>query len=165
MEYLFPYDYEAKLLAEILKSNGLTQVLHNMPPGDWDAGERGIACLPDRVDVFREGVATAIGYARILELGQLHAMAGLAPEHGDPAELHQTYTSNLRFAAAEPEKAGIRLVIEMIKTRDIPGFYLSTSAQTEEVLAEVASDNLYIQYDIYHMQIMEGQNAGVIIHH
>lgn len=100
MEYLFPYDYEAKLLAEILKSNGLTQVLHNMPPGDWDAGERGIACLPDRVDVFREGVATAIGYARILELGQLHAMAGLAPEHGDPAELHQTYTSNLRFATA-----------------------------------------------------------------
>ena len=82
MEYLFPYDYEAKLLAKILKSNGLTQVLHNMPPGDWDAGERGIACLPDRVDVFREGVATAIGYARILELGQLHAMAGLAPEHG-----------------------------------------------------------------------------------
>ena len=145
MEYLFPYDYEAKLLAEILKSNGLTQVLHNMPPGDWDAGERGIACLPDRVDVFREGVATAIGYARILELGQLHAMAGLAPEHGDPAGLRQTYTSNLRFAAAETEKAGIRLVIEMIKTRDIPGIEPERLRQTpgEVRILQSLSDRRY----------------------
>lgn len=159
VEYLFPYDYEAGEIAQRLKANGLVQVLHNMPAGDWGAGERGIACLPDRVDEFREGVAKAIGYAKTLELGQLHAMAGIAPEGAAPQELRETYVSNLRFAAGETEKAGIRLLIEMINTRDIPGFYLNRSAQAEEILAEAASDNLYIQYDIYHMQIMEGDLA------
>lgn len=159
VEYLFPYDFEARELADRLKSNGLKQVLFNTPAGDWDAGDRGLACNPARVDDFREGVARAIDYAKALDCGQLHCMAGLMPEGADAAELRNTYVENLRFAAGEMAGAGIKCLMEMINTRDIPGFYLSTSAQAEEILAEVGSDNLFLQYDIYHMQIMEGDLA------
>lgn len=159
VEYLFPYDFEAEQLADKLKSNGLKQVLFNTPAGDWDAGERGLACNPSRVEEFRDGVSRAIGYAKILECDQLHCMAGLAPAGADPNDMRKTYVENLRFASGEMEKAGIRCLMEMINTRDIPGFYLNRSAQAEKIMAEVASDNLYIQYDIYHMQIMEGDLA------
>ncbi len=159
VEYLFPYDFTAEEIVSRLKDNGLKQVLFNTPAGDWDAGERGLACNPERIDEFREGVAKAIDYARAMECGQLHCMAGLAPEGIDAGELRRTYVENLRYASAEIGKAGIKCLIEMINTRDIPGFYLNTSAQAEEILAEVGSDNLYIQYDIYHMQIMEGDLA------
>jgi hydroxypyruvate isomerase len=159
VEYLFPYDFTVDELSTRLKDNGLKQVLFNTPAGDWDAGDRGTACNPSRVDEFRAGVARAIDYARALECSQLHCMAGLAPDGADAGELRNTFVENLRFASAEMEKAGIRCLMEMINTRDIPGFYLNTSAQAEEIMAEVASDNLYIQYDIYHMQIMEGDLA------
>ena len=162
VEYLFPYDFAAEDLAARLKDNGLTQVLFNTPAGDWDAGERGLACLPDRVDDFRAGVGQAIDYAQVLGCGQLHCMAGLAPEGADAGELRATYVDNLRYASAEMAKAGIKCLMEMINTRDIPGFYLNSSAQAEEILAEVGSDNLYLQYDIYHMQIMEGDLAPTI---
>ena len=159
VEYLFPYDFEAKEIADKLSSNGLKQVLFNTPAGDWDAGERGLACNPSRIDEFRDGVARAIDYAKVLECDQLHCMAGLTPEGAEAAEIRNTYVDNLRFASAEMERAGIRCLMEMINTRDIPGFYLNTSAQAEQIMEEVGSSNLYIQYDIYHMQIMEGDLA------
>lgn len=159
VEYLSPYDFTADEIADRLKANGLKQVLFNTPAGDWAAGERGTACHPDRVDEFRDGVAKAIEYAGTLGCDQLHCMAGIAPDGVDPDALRATYVDNLKFAAAEMGKAGIRCLMEMINNRDIPGFYLNTSAQAEEIMGEVASDNLYIQYDIYHMQIMEGDLA------
>lgn len=159
VEYLSPYDFSADEISDRLKTNGLKQVLFNTPAGDWAAGERGTACDPSRVEEFRDGVARAIEYAKILECEQLHCMAGKAPDGADPDALRRTYVDNLKFAAAEMEKAGIKCLIEMINTRDIPGFYLSTSAQAEAIMADVASGNLYMQYDIYHMQIMEGDLA------
>ncbi|GAB4228258.1 MAG: hydroxypyruvate isomerase [Methyloligellaceae bacterium] len=162
VEYLFPYDYPADDIAGWLNEAGVKQVLFNTPAGDWNAGERGLACNPSRKDEFREGVATAITYAQALGCTQLHCMAGIAPEGASAEELRQTYVDNLKYAAAEMGKAGIKCLIEMINTRDIPGFYLNRSAQAEEILESVGSDNLYIQYDIYHMQIMEGDLAPTI---
>lgn len=162
VEYLFPYAFEKEVLAEALQANGLKQVLHNMPGGDWDAGERGLACLPDRIGEFQDGVGKAIDYAKALGCKQLHAMAGIRPEGSDPDKIDETYIENLRFAAAKTEEAGIKLLIEAINTIDIPGFYLSTSAQAFSVMETVGSDNIYFQYDIYHMQIMEGDLTRTI---
>lgn len=159
VEYLFPYDYPKEQLAEKLKENGLTQVLHNLPAGDWGKGERGIACHPDRVDEFKQGVAKAIEYATALGCKQVNCLAGITPANVDAAKVRETFVSNLRYAAGELEKAGIKLLIEAINTYDIPGFYLSTTKQTLEILDEVGSKNLYYQYDIYHMQRMEGELA------
>ena len=156
VEYLFPYAYKKELLAEQLKEHRLTQALHNMPAGDWAAGERGIACHPDRVDEFREGVARGIEYATALGCRQLNCLAGKAPDGVPEAELRQTFVGNLRHAAAELAKAGIRLLAEPVNNRDIPGFYLNRSAQAISIMDEVGSDNLYLQYDFYHTQIMEG---------
>ena len=162
VEYLFPYAWDKADLAGRLSEAGLTQVLFNMPPGDWDAGERGLAILPERVDEFRAGVETAIDYAKALGCTQLHAMAGLVPADADPAVLRRTYVDNLRYAAGKTGAAGIRLLIEAINTRDIPDFYLNTSRQALEIIDEVGSDNLLFQYDIYHMQIMEGDLAPTL---
>lgn len=159
VEYLSPYEFSANEISDRLKANGLKQVLFNTPAGDWAAGERGTACDPARIDEFRDGVAKAIEYAKVLECGQLHCMAGKTPEGVEAGLLLQTYVDNLKFASAEMDKAGIKCLIEMINTRDIPGFYLNTSAQAESIMSEVGSDNLYMQYDIYHMQIMEGDLA------
>jgi len=162
VEFRFPYDFSADEISMRLEANGLKQVLFNTPAGNWDAGERGTACNPSRIDEFREGIALAIEYAKVLECGQLHCMAGLTPEGADASEIRKTYVENLRFASAEMEKAGIKCLMEMINTRDIPGFYLNRSAQAEEIMEEAASGNLYMQYDIYHMQIMEGDLAPTI---
>ena len=162
VEYLFPYAWDKVELAERLSEAGLTQALFNMPPGDWDAGERGLAILPERVEAFRAGVETAIDYAKALGCTRLHAMAGLAPAGADPAVLRRTYVDNLRYAAEKTAAAGIKLLIEAINTRDIPGFYLNTSRQALEIIEEVGSANLFFQYDIYHMQIMEGDLAPTL---
>lgn len=162
VEFLFPYAWPAERIAEKLHGSGLTQVLFNMPPGDWDKGERGLACLPDRVGEFRDNVGRAIEYAGVLGCRQLHAMAGLRPAGVAEEKLRETYVENLRFAAAETAKVGIRLLIEAINTRDIPGFYLNTSRQAFAIIDEVGSDNLFFQYDIYHMQIVEGDLARTI---
>ncbi len=165
VEYLFPYDYDASELKERLEANGLTQVLHNLPAGDWGAGERGIACLPDRQSEFQEGVGRAIDYATALGCPQVNCLAGIAPEGSDPEVLTRTLADNLKFAAKALEGAGIRLVIEPINTRDIPGFFLNTSAQAVALIEEVGSANLGLQYDIYHMQIMEGDLAPTMERH
>lgn len=162
VEYVSPYEYPPEAVAERLQANRLTQVLFNLPAGDWAAGERGIAVLPDRSDAFRDSVATAIRYADALGCTQVNCLAGLAPVNADPALLHKTFVDNLRFAARELGAAGIRLLVEAINTRDMPGFFLSTSDQALRLIDEVASDNLFFQYDVYHMQVMEGDLAETL---
>ena len=162
VEYLFPYDYEADELVERLAANGLSQVLHNLPAGDWAAGDRGIACHPERVGEFQDGVGRAIDYARALGCPRVNCLAGIAPGGADPEALRHTFIENLRFSAQELEKAGIVLLTEPINTRDIPGFYLNRSDQALAIIDEVGSANLKLQYDVYHMQIMEGDLAPTI---
>lgn len=156
VECAVPYVASAEEIAARLKANGLTQALFNLPAGDWDGGERGIGCHPDRIDEFRHGVATTIRYAQALDCAKVNCLAGIAPK-GVPAEvLDRTFADNLRYAAAQLKDAGIRLVIEPINLRDIPGFFVSTTNHAEQLLDMVGSDNLTIQYDIYHMQVMQG---------
>lgn len=162
VEYLFPYDYAKEDLAERLGENGLVQVLHNLPAGDWGAGERGIACLPDRVGEFQDGVGRAIDYATALGCPQVNCLAGVAPEGADQETLRLTFVNNLSFAAGKLKEAGIKLLIEPINTRDIPGFYLRYTGQAFEISDAVGSDNLFLQYDVYHMQVMEGDLAPTI---
>jgi hydroxypyruvate isomerase len=161
VEYLFPYDFKAEEIVAKLKANNLTQVLHNLPAGNWGGGERGIAVLPDRVDEFKAGVDKAIEYATALGCKQVNCLAGIAKDV-DPKKAHATFVSNLKFAAPKLKAAGIKLLIEAINTRDIPGFFLTSTKQALAVIDEVGSDNLFVQYDIYHMQIMEGDLARTI---
>jgi len=162
VEFLFPYEYKPAELRARLDGNGLKLVLHNLPAGEWGKGERGIGCHPDRVDEFRASVDRAIEYATALGAPQVNCLAGIAPA-GVPAEkLRATFVENLRYAAAQLEAAGIKLLIEPINTYDIPGFYLNRTAQALSLVAEVGSDNLYVQYDIYHAQRMEGELAATI---
>ncbi len=165
VEYLFPYDWPADQLAERLRKAGLVQVLHNLPAGDWSAGERGIACHPDRTGEFQDGVGRAIEYATVLGCRQLNCLAGIPPSGADPDALKETFIANLRFAADQLGHAGIRLLIEPINTFDMPGFYLNRTAQAVTLIEEVGSDNLYLQYDIYHAQRMEGELAATIAAH
>jgi len=156
VEFLFPYDHPAEDIAQQLKANQLENVLFNMPPGDWNAGERGIASLPGREAEFREGVAKAISYAKTLGTPRLHVMAGLFPADADRAERRKTYVENLRFACAEAETAGITVLIEPINTRDIPGYFLNTQADAHAIREEIGAPNLKVQMDFYHVQIVEG---------
>lgn len=165
VEYLFPYAYGKDELAGRLKDNGLVQVLHNLPAGDWAGGERGIACHPDRENEFRDGVAQAIEYARTLDCPTLNCLAGIVPDGVDQATAHKTFVDNLRYAAAELNKIGILLVMEPINTFDIPGFFLNYTRQAVGILREVGSDNLKIQYDIYHAQRMEGELGNTLSAH
>jgi hydroxypyruvate isomerase len=162
VEYLFPYEHDKDKLAEELKKHRLTQVLHNLPAGDWAKGERGIACHPDRVGEFQDGVGQAIEYARALNCKQLNCLAGTCPPSAAEDRQRAAFVSNLKFAALKLKESGIKLLIEPINTRDIPGFYLTRSRQALEIIKEVGSDNLFLQYDIYHMQIMEGDLARTI---
>ncbi|HOI66580.1 MAG TPA: hydroxypyruvate isomerase [Thiomonas arsenitoxydans] len=165
VEFLFPYAHTAQQVRNAALEAGVQIVLHNLPAGDWDAGERGIACLPDRVNEFREGVGKAIEYATALGVTQLNCLAGKAPAGADPAVLRATFVGNLRYAAGQLGAHGIRLLIEPINTFDIPGFYLHGTAQALALMDEVGSDNLFLQYDIYHMQRMEGELAATMQKH
>jgi len=165
VEFLFPYAYPAEELKARLTNNGLTLVLHNLPAGDWDAGDRGIACDPARVNEFRAGVPKAIEYACALGVPQLNCLAGKAPAGVSDQELHETLVANLRFAAAELKKAGLRLLTEPINTFDIPGFFLHGTEQALRLHDQVGADNLFLQHDIYHMQRMEGELAATIKKH
>ncbi len=165
VEFLFPYAFDKDEIAERLDRYGLVQVLHNLPAGDWEGGERGIACHPDRVGEFQDGVGRAIEYATALGCRQLNCLAGIAPAGVDRGRLHETLVANLRFAAAALKTAGIRLLVEPINTFDMPGFYLERTAQAIALIDEVGSDNLFLQYDVYHMQRMEGELANTIARH
>ena len=162
VEFLFPYAWEPELIQQRLHAHGLQLVLHNLPAGNFDAGERGIACHPDRVDEFRAGVAQALRYAQVLGVPQLNCLAGIAPAGVTDGVLRQTLVDNLAYAAAALGGAGLKLLIEPINTFDIPGFYVNRTAQAAAILAEVGADNGYIQYDIYHAQRMEGELAGTL---
>ena len=165
VEYLFPYAYDRKLLAEKLASAGLAQVLHNLPAGDWAKGERGIACLPDRVGEFRDGVGKAVEYAKALGCSQVNCLAGVPRPDADPERVYSTFVDNLRFAARALGAEGIRLLIEPINTRDIPGFYLCHTQQALDLISKAGGENIYLQYDIYHMQVMEGDIARSLQKH
>jgi hydroxypyruvate isomerase len=162
VEYLFPYAYDKKELAAALRTNGLEQVLHNLPAGNWDGGERGIGSHPDRVSEFREGVARAIDYATALGCPQVNCLLGKLPEGLTTADTRKVVVDNLRFAAKELQGAGIRLLIEPINTFDIPGFYLTRTDQALSLIDEVGSSNLLLQYDIYHAQRMEGELGNTL---
>ena len=165
VEFLFPYAFKAQDIKQRLDANGLKLVLHNLPAGDWEAGERGIACHPDRIEEFRAGVARAIDYATTLGVPQLNCLAGKAPAGVDDALLRKTFVANLKFSASELKKAGLKQLIEPINTYDIPGFYLSRTALALDILDEVGADNAYVQYDIYHAQRMEGELAATMKKH
>jgi hydroxypyruvate isomerase len=165
VEYLFPYDYDKADLREQLDEHGLVQVLHNLPAGNWAAGERGIAILRDRVDEFRDGVGRAIAYAKALDCRQLNCLVGIAPRDADPFEMNEVLVENLRFAADALARERIKLLVEPINTLDVPGFFLNKTEQVVQLIADVRSSNLFIQYDIYHMQVMEGDIARSLQKH
>lgn len=162
VEFLLPYAHPAADIRRRLDDHGLTLVLHNLPAGDWDAGERGIACHPDRVDEFRAGVVQAVAYARALGVEKLNCLAGKAPAGVADALLRSTFVENLRHAASALGDAGLRLLIEPVNDFDIPGFYLTRTAQAASVLDEVGAANAFIQYDLYHAQRMEGELAATL---
>ena len=162
VEYLFPYAFDKKELTAALRANGLQQVLHNLPAGNWETGERGIACHPDRVGEFREGVGMAIDYATALGCPKLNCLLGKLPDGVNAGEARKVAVENLRFAARELQTAGIMLLIEPINHFDIPGFFLTRTDQALAIIDDVGSTNLLLQYDIYHAQRMEGELAATI---
>jgi hydroxypyruvate isomerase len=162
VECHFPYSTPVADLAAVVHGHELEQVLFNLPPGDWASGERGIACLPDRVGEFEAGVSQAIRYARTLGCVRINCLAGVAPADADRSELLCVMERNLRFAARALQREGITLMVEPINNRDIPGFLLNRSAETLALIARVAEPNVRLQYDVYHMQIMEGDIARTL---
>jgi hydroxypyruvate isomerase len=162
VEFLFPYAYDAQQIKQRLDQHRLRLVLHNLPAGDWDGGERGIACHPQRVAEFRDGVGKAIEYATVLGVEQMNCLAGKVPEGVPEALLRKTFVDNLRHAAAELRKRHLKLLIEPVNSFDIPGFYLNRTAQALSILDELGADNAYLQYDVYHAQRMEGELAATL---
>ncbi len=165
VEYLFPYAYPKEQLAELLTRHGLAQVLHNLPAGDWASGERGIAVLPGRIGEFQDGVGKAIEYATALGCKQVNCLSGIAPVGVDPDRLRETFVCNIRFAGEQMKRHGIKLLVEAINTFDIPGYYVCRTQQTLDLIDAAGVDNLFLQYDIYHMQRMEGELAATIKAH
>ncbi|PZW64402.1 hydroxypyruvate isomerase [Pseudomonas sp. URMO17WK12:I1] len=156
VEYLFPYDYSAQELKQRLSDNGLVQALFNAPPGDWAAGERGIASLPGREAEFRAGVAKALEYAQVLGNDRIHVMAGLLPDEALRDKHQAVYLENLAYAADQARGVGVTVLIEPINTRDMPGFFLNRQDQAQAIVRQVGADNLKVQFDCYHCQIVEG---------
>jgi hydroxypyruvate isomerase len=159
VEYLSPYEHPPEVIAAQLTRHGLVQALFNLPPGNWAAGERGIAALPGREQEFRDGVEQALVYAKATKCRLLHAMAGVLPEDHDPPEVERTYIANLQHAADRLASEGITVIIEPINTRDIPGYFLNTTSQAMSVIERMGHPNLKLQLDLYHVQIMEGDLA------
>ena len=165
VEFMFPYDFDKEAIAEALATNRLTLVLHNLPSGDWAAGERGIACHPSRVAEFRDGVGRAIDYAKALHCAKLNCLVGVPPLKASVGQVHETMIENLRFASNALREVGIQMVIEPVNTRDVPGFAVSRAAQALAIIDEVGSDNLKLQFDIYHAQVMEGDLTPTLVSH
>ncbi len=162
VEFLFPYAFEPEQIAKRLARHQLHLVQFNLPAGDWAAGERGIACDPRRIAEFEDSVAQALDYADELGVRQLHCMAGKIPPNVPRERAHEVYTANLKFAAGACRAQDLRLLIEPINTYDMPGYFLTGSAQALAIIDEVGADNLLLQYDVYHMQRMEGELANTI---
>lgn len=165
VEFLFPYEHEPRELASLLRGNGLQQVLFNAAPGQWGAGERGLACVPGREQEFREGISLALRYADVLGCPRLHVMAGLAPQGAARSELEATYVANLRWAAPLAAASGVDLLLEPINTRDIPGFFLNRQDEAHALVQRIGAPNVKVQMDLYHCQIVEGDVAAKIRHY
>lgn len=162
VEYASPYEYDKHRLAEELEKNSLKQALFNMPAGNPDAGENGIACLLDRTGEFQDNVGTVAEYAPVLGCDRVHCPVGRAPGSADPDKLRDTLVSNLRFASDKLADVGVKVLVEAINTVDVPGFFVSTSAQARSIVEEVGSPNVGFQCDLYHMQIMQGDLARTV---
>ncbi len=162
VEFLFPYDYAPSEISARLQQHGLTQALFNLPPGDWEKGERGQGILPGREQAFADSLELAISYAKALKCQQVHCMAGIAPTGVARETLNEIFIANLRHAAARLAKENVRALIEPINYYDIPGYFLNTQAQARDIIDRVGSDNLFLQQDLYHCQIMEGNLAQKI---
>lgn len=156
VEYMFPYEWSKEELAGALESNQLQQVLFNLPAGDWAGGERGIACIPGREGEFKDGVESALAYAEALRCPTVNCLIGLTPEGVSADKVRRLLVGNLRFAAAALEEKGVQLVVEMLSHKAVPGFYLVKTRDALQLLEEVNHPNIKMQYDVYHMQIMEG---------
>ena len=159
VEYLFPFAYPAGEIAARLQAHGLQQVLFNAPPGDWDGGERGLACLPGREAEFRAGIGQALEYAAALDCPRIHVMAGRLPMGTERETVYPIYVKQLRWAALEAARQGVDVLIEPINTRDIPRFFLNRQDHAHEVVEDVGAPNLKVQMDLYHCQIVEGDLA------
>lgn len=163
VEYQFPYPFgSAKEIAERARAAGLEVVLHNLPAGDAAKGDRGITCQPARVNEFREGVDRAIEYAKAVGCPRLNTLAGIAPAGLAREKAKETLVENLRYAAGKFKAAGLTLLTEPCNPRTIPGFFLNSSKEGMEVIDAVGADNLMLQYDVFHMQIVEGDLAKTI---
>ncbi|WOB09256.1 2-oxo-tetronate isomerase [Piscinibacter gummiphilus] len=156
VEYLFPYEHTPALLAEHLREHGLQQALFNAPPGDWAAGDRGIACVPGREAEFRRAIEQALEYAAALQCPRVHVLAGLLPAGAERAPLQALYVRNLAWAAQRAADAGVNLLIEPINRRDMPGYFLNRQDHAHAIVDEVGAPNLQVQMDLYHCQIVEG---------
>jgi hydroxypyruvate isomerase len=159
VEYQFPYAWPAEELARRARDSKLEVALHNLPAGDFAKSERGIACLPGREQEFREGVGRAIDYARAARCPRLNCLAGIAPAD---REHFAVLVDNVRYAARKLGAAGLSLTLEPINTRNVPGFFLTRSAQALDVLNAAGEGNAFLQYDFFHMQIMEGDLASTV---
>ena len=159
VEYLFPYDFPVDAIGEQLEVNGLQQVLFDFPAGDWGAGDRGIAVQPNRVGEFQDGVGLAIEYAKALECERLTCLAGIPDAGTDPALAEKTMIDNLRFAADAAASVGAIVLVEPLNTRDVPGTFVSTAAHGARLVRDSVRENVRLQYDVYHTQIMEGNLA------
>lgn len=167
VEYLFPYAHPAQVIAAQLHAHGLTQVLFNAPPGNWDTGERALACLPGHEQEFREGIHQALTYAAVLDCSRIHVMAGVLPAGttSDDAPLRTTYIANLQYAAAATASQGVQLMIVPINGRDMPGYYLQRQDQAHALVADIGAPNVQVQMDLYHCQISEGDLAMKLRHY
>jgi hydroxypyruvate isomerase len=156
VEYLFPYEYPAQQVLSWLQPHGLAQVLFNAPPGDWAAGDRGIASLPGREAEFRAAIETALAYAQKLSCPRVHVMAGLQPNGIERAAMRSTFVANLTWAVQQAAPLGVELLIEPINTRDMPGYFLNRQDEAHAIVDEIGSPALKVQMDLYHCQIVEG---------
>lgn len=170
VEYLFPYAYEAQVLADVLKAHGLQQVLFNTPPAGqerssmvaaWDRGERGTGCAPGREAEFRAGVMAALEYAQALGCPRVHAMVGLRPEHVSPEQADATLISNLQWAAPLAAQADVTLLIEPINPRNVPGFHVQRQEHAHAIVQAVDSPHVQVQMDLFHCQRVQGD----LMHH
>jgi len=165
VEYLFPYEYRPADIVAQLAEHGLQQVLFNAPPGDWAAGERGLACLAGRQTEFRAGITQALDYAAALGCRRIHVMAGLLPAGQTRDALQAVYLDNLRWAAAAAAPCGVALLIEPINLRDMPGYFLNRQDHAHQILDAVGAPNLQVQMDLYHCQIVEGDVSMKLRHY
>lgn len=162
VEFAFAYDYQAKDIAARAQEHGLEVVLINAPPGDYAAGDRGLASLTGREHEFAASVATALRYAATLKCPRVHVMAGMLPAGADDAERARrlrTFKRNLEFACREAAEVGVTITIEPLNQRDFPGYLLSTQAEAHAIREELGLSNLAVQMDFYHAQIVEGDLA------